>query len=306
MKNDYAEELEAMIPSETVRKYVMETGWTFTDREKAILLMMSDIPLKEQHARLRALRDNTEDSVLKERLTQYLDSEDKGIRELKENADRRYIYVLKLCDSAERDYYTVGYFYDYDAAYKCGLKKYQELKLYSFEVEKYLIQETPEEDKCRVAEIRFKNGKDYTFSAYDPDYDYRYFEAYFEVPNPFERGDIVKIDCRGTEEYGIVETSQKEWKEDVKRFSVNEDGVLPNDITDIIINVAIPDSDGIFSNYYHISPLELERYQPNPNYTFENVTLDAILLEASKVYKGEGCLYNLYFLAEKYKSNSQK
>ena len=29
------EELTSMIPSETVRNYVMESKWTFTDREKA-------------------------------------------------------------------------------------------------------------------------------------------------------------------------------------------------------------------------------------------------------------------------------
>lgn len=45
------EELTAMIPSETVRNYVMESKWTFTDREKAALLYHSDLSLKEQYTR---------------------------------------------------------------------------------------------------------------------------------------------------------------------------------------------------------------------------------------------------------------
>ena len=51
------EELTAMIPSETVRNYVMESKWTFTDREKAALLYHSDLSLKEQYTRLGNLRD---------------------------------------------------------------------------------------------------------------------------------------------------------------------------------------------------------------------------------------------------------
>lgn len=43
------EELKAMIPSETVRKYVLETGYTFTDMQKAALLYHSNLVLREQY-----------------------------------------------------------------------------------------------------------------------------------------------------------------------------------------------------------------------------------------------------------------
>ena len=58
------EELTAMIPSETVRNYVMESKWTFTDREKAALLYHGDLSLKEQYSRLGTLRDTTADKRL--------------------------------------------------------------------------------------------------------------------------------------------------------------------------------------------------------------------------------------------------
>ena len=41
------EELKAMIPSETVRQYVLDTGWTFTDMQRAALLYHSGLPSKE-------------------------------------------------------------------------------------------------------------------------------------------------------------------------------------------------------------------------------------------------------------------
>lgn len=37
------EELNALIPSETVRQYVLDTGWTFTDVQKAALLYHSNL-----------------------------------------------------------------------------------------------------------------------------------------------------------------------------------------------------------------------------------------------------------------------
>lgn len=41
------DELELLIPSETVREYVRETGWTFTDFQKAALLYHRGLPLKD-------------------------------------------------------------------------------------------------------------------------------------------------------------------------------------------------------------------------------------------------------------------
>lgn len=48
------QELERMIPSKTVRDYVMETGWTFTDFQKASLLCHRGLLLKEEYSYLNA------------------------------------------------------------------------------------------------------------------------------------------------------------------------------------------------------------------------------------------------------------
>lgn len=305
MKNNVdIEELEAMIPSSTVREYVLESGWSFTDREKAGLLLNNDLPLNKLFCRLRSLRDNTSDIVLKEKLTQYLNSEEQGLRELKENGDRYYIYVLKICDSADRDYYAVGYFFDYESAYEYGIKDHEK---YSFKIEKYWIHGACAPEQCdekwimdhAVSSLVFKNGEAYYLDSEHFDYDYEYFEFYFEVPNPFERGDIVKVIDTGC--YGVVGTSQKSWAEDVERRMSGK--ISYSDHTDILISLSFPDEDGFFDDYGHISPLRLERYHPKPSYKGGNA-FDDLLLEASKIYNGDGLLSNMWFLAKEYRKSN--
>lgn len=56
MTKEEIEELEILIPSDYMRKYIIETGWTFTDEQKAVLLVYGGLPLKEQHSRLQVLQ----------------------------------------------------------------------------------------------------------------------------------------------------------------------------------------------------------------------------------------------------------
>lgn len=264
MKNDDMKELEAMIPSATVREYVLEKGWHFTDREKTVLLLHNDLPMNELFCRLRNLRDGTDDDVLKEKLTQYLNSKKRELQEHKENGDRYYIYVLKIKDDANKDYYTEGYFFDYEAAYEYGLK---EQKAYSFKIDKCPIHGTPISEqyedkwyfKYAASSVVFKDGEMYDLHGEHSDYDFEYFNFYFEVPYPFEEGDTVKI--INSERCGVVNTSQKSWAEDVERRMSGK--IFYFDYTDNVVSVLFPDENGFPDDYDHISPLYLEKYQPN-------------------------------------------
>lgn len=263
MKNDDMNELEAMIPSVTVREYVLKKGWDFTDREKASLLLHNDLLLNELFSRLRSLRDSTDD-VLKEKLTHYLNSEERELQELKENGDRCYIYVLKIKDNAKEDYYTEGYFFDYEAAYEYGLKDHE---TYSFKIDKCPIHGTRISEQYAdkwysgyaASYIVFKDGEMYRFHSEHSDYDFKYFEFYFEVPNPFEQGDTVKI--INSECCGVVSTSQESWAEDVERRLSGK--ISYSDYTDILVSVSFPYKNGCLNDYDHISPLHLEKYKPN-------------------------------------------
>ncbi len=44
------EELEILIPSKTVRDYVLETGWEFTDFQKASLYGTGGLLLKDEYS----------------------------------------------------------------------------------------------------------------------------------------------------------------------------------------------------------------------------------------------------------------
>ncbi len=131
------EELKAMIPSETVRKYVIKSEWTFTDREKAALLYRGDLSLKEQYSRLGTLRDTTADKRLQKQLTEYLEREKQAIRAFKENAANRCVYVLKVQENGgfhEGEYLACGYFFDWNVAFEYGKKENV-----PFQIEKYLV-----------------------------------------------------------------------------------------------------------------------------------------------------------------------
>lgn len=96
MKNEYIDELNALIPSEYVRNYVLEMGWVFTDEQKAVLLVHGDLSLQEQCSRLQALQKNTADRSLKERIAKYLNGEDLKLQAFKENSDKTCIYILEV------------------------------------------------------------------------------------------------------------------------------------------------------------------------------------------------------------------
>lgn len=141
--------LEALIQSEYVREYVIKTGWTFTDDQKATLLANSwigNLPLEEQFYYLRVLRDSTNDTELKTQISSYLDRMERRCKRLKKEKSR----INAIYENAE--------------------------------VEQFV-------------------------------------DMFFPLPNPFERGDIVRrVGSYKDEDFGIVETTQKECLEDYERF----------------------------------------------------------------------------------------
>lgn len=202
MKKDEIEELKILIPSEDVRTYALETGWNFTDRQKAALLMYSSLPLKEQYSHLQSLQRNTTDQRLQEQIAGYLGREECKFQAFKENSDKAYIYILKVKDE-ELSYSEImptEYFFELNLAYECG----KETGL-PFMIEKYLVETREHINQCDsvTASLEFdKNGEAVNFYVNScGEEETEDFYEFFEVPNPFEKGDIVRL--VGTEMYGI-------------------------------------------------------------------------------------------------------
>ena len=302
MENERIEELEVLIPSGDVRKYIMDTGWTFTDRQKAVLLVYGDLPLKELHSHLQALQSNTTDQNLQKRIATYLDREDLKFQAFKENSDKAYIYILKVKeeDISYSRILPTEYFFDLDLAYQCG----RETNL-PFMIEKYLVEAPEIIDQYDPVTTHLEFNKDAEAIYFHgrisgDDEESEDFCDFFEVPNPFEKGDIVKL--IGTEDYGIVDTPQKWWKRDLAKYKTSEwqQKGIELDFSDVQIRVEFLNEDGTFS-HAHVNPICLERYQPEEDWT-NGSPMDKLLLYASLVHRGEGSLDELYIFTMEYRN----
>lgn len=301
-----AKELEKLVPSETVRKYITETGWTFTDRQKAILLYnnRSGLLLREEHLFWRNLKEGTADEELRAKITAYLAYEEQGIRLFKENEDRRCVYVLKVREEGgfwDGEYLPRGYFSGWETAFRYGKK---EAAL--FTVEKYRVDAAGEfeDGTCAhhpIAELGFdKNGEIlFIASSEVPDRDKslsRYFSRpYFEVPNPFERGDIVKTIWGA---YGIADSTQEEWKKEAARHMGKD---YPADYSDVNMGMVWFDEEkGTFCRGEGINPLYLERYQPADIHSGDCSPMDRLLACASLAFRGKCPMDDLYSATVEY------
>jgi len=299
-------ELEAMIPSETVRKYILETGWTFTDFQKAALIFHNVPPLEKQCSLLRDLRGKTEDTVLRDQITEYFDVEERAFEAFKKNDGKTSVYVLKVREIGgywDGNDFPRGYFFDWKTAVGYGKKENA-----PFQVEKYSVGvvEKSDDGTCdhhSTGAVRFDgNGELIDISSETPhiwntvsEMSEHFTEMYFEVPNPFEKGDVVKS-LYGY--YGIVDDSQKEWKENVEKSKRWQSENHNMSFYDIILWVSVLEEDGTFG-IGEATPLELERYQP------QNLRdpLDMLLDTASRVTRGECGLGELFRHMEEYQDS---
>lgn len=211
------EELEILIPSETVRKYVMETGWTFTDREKAALLYHENRQWKKKCALLQVLADKTDDEELREQITEWL--------EWHEKADGGEIPDIIPSNHNRNDHFS---------------------------------------------------------------------EMYVELPNPFERGDIVKTRWGF---YGVVGMSSKHWKERVAQKKQMIRGGYSIGYGEANIGVDIFDEEtGFLCPTDSISPLDLERYEPK----WAEGIMERLLLVAEHIYRNDGYIGDYFYWLERY------
>lgn len=307
------EELEILIQSKTVRDYVLETGWEFTDFQKASLLCHRGLLLRDEYAYLKALGERTADHALREQITGYLGGIEKGVQAFRENGDRRCIYVLKVREEGghrDGEYLDSGCFFDWETAFACGRKEKA-----PFEIEKHRVDDPAgtEGGSCSQradAGIRFdKDGEAVCFWSNEmAEFDNKSFDnAIIEIPNPFQRGDIVR--CKGVdgrEFFGIVEEEREDWE---KHLARQLEGVKKGDVcidfSDLLIGVAFLCEDGTFAYSDSTTPLDLERYQPKEE-DWTKGSKDTLLVCAREIYCGKGYLSTLFEVLERYRRSNGK
>lgn len=302
-------ELEQLIPSKDVRDYIKEVNWTFTDAQKATLIANSGLLLEEEHSRLRDLCAHTDDKELQKQIAGYLSREGNNLHAFKENSDKSCVYLLKV-NYGDGPYQTMppdGCFFDWEMACEYGKKTGM-----PFAVEKHMVGDIKNRerygrlDSHEIAWLEFDSGGEAVYFGYmenasdgtEPECSADFLYAFFEVPNPFEKGDIVKL--AGEEAYGIVRTSQKSWKEDLDKH--REGRHADWDYSDAQVVVEFLEDDGTFS-HRHINPLCLERYQTEKGIDLqEGSPRDNLLLCAGQAMQGEGSLEDLYLFTMDYRN----
>ncbi len=302
------EELEILIPSKYVRDYVKKTAWKFTDMQKACLISHNVRNLKQNYQLLKNLKETTEDTLLQEQLSKELDYIECCFESFVQNDDKKYIYSLEVDEGTPyNDKVIYGYFFDWKTAYECGLTE----KL-PFTIKKNIVLESKkdyadmEEETCYpfVAHYTFDENGEATihFANFDVKYpaDDTWFDRiFFELPNPFEKGDIVKIAANRDKEYhGIVVTSKQEWKEIFERnYSM--------DFSDLIIGIEFIDLDYEGLDYDHVCPLDIDIYTIPDADILNSPKLNPeqqLLGFMSRLHKGNGeCIQNIDYYMKNYK-----
>lgn len=286
--------------SQDVREYMEQNHLEFTDFEKAALIYHAGFPVLERLERLEKLAENTEDAALREQILARLASYRQDM-EAFWNSTEGYVYAVETYED-EREPYICGYFATADMAYAHGMK--QGCK---FEIEKYLIVGFQDRE---VKKPKCYRGSPEAGAHYDKDGTLKYFwsaetdrtdeerlsssfdparfeNAFIFVPNPFERGDIVKL-AKDREAHGVVATSQQEWKEFLEQVKTRKANIV--DFVDASITVDFLQDDGSIS-HSHINPVFLEKFEPQK----EDLDYD-VLMAASAVHQGASLDFFALFL----------
>lgn len=277
-----SELLAKLIPSETVRESL--GSWMPTDFELAVIIANTALPLEEKEGYLKVLAEDSDDEALCGQIHSFIRHRQRAF-ELIAKSDGAYVYVLKDTE----DWY--GLFQDFREAKEVGLglRKPHSIEKHPLgrtgqlqamgALNPFMAGQAPGEEpliRCLgsvycMGSIRYnKEGQAVDWwlpteaeEALTPgqkvrwDYDPALFpNAFVELPNPFEIGDVVRIAARGerAEQYGVVLTSQEQWQSFFRKVKAGRYA----DYSDATLVVEfLADDQGNFV-HSHVSPLELE------------------------------------------------
>ncbi|MBP3197162.1 MAG: hypothetical protein J6N21_09185 [Butyrivibrio sp.] len=270
--------VDKYVLSPEVKAKIVQDNIVFSDADKATIIFNCCDDWFEKRQDLKLIADFTEDNRLKEQIAERIDYDMKSIQKFADNRGGLF-YSLKIknMDDDEEDY---GYYKELAYAISIGRETSCE-----FRIEKYQLLIKGKEAIKSYAYMRHEMAGDiYASEYYHPEFpvaefsfdskgrvkDYysyelpledqekvdemrrdRFESSYVVVPNPYERGDRVRV--IGTELVGTVDVSQKDWKKYVEK------ALLPDskeDWVDASITVRCSE-DGL--DHYHVNPIYLEK-----------------------------------------------
>ncbi len=268
------------IPSQTVKQYIFEKHISFTDREKATIIWNSDLYLSAKLVDLYDIFAVTKDLELKKQMKERA-AYDKKARDQFYDAEGGFIYAVNSPED-EMEENIIGFFKRAEAACEYGVgagrdftvQKYQLIDggseiIKSRSITSPLIEPNPElqieeheSPGAPVAEIvfnRFGTMLSYWSAELPLEEEIkvntlsreRFENAFVNIPNPFEEGDLVKI--VGKEKSGVVQTSRAVWKKLTKKAQEKD---APYDWSDASLLIQFGEDP---MDHGHINPIFLER-----------------------------------------------
>ena len=295
--------------SKDVLQYMEQNNLEFNDSQAVALICHSWLSVPERHKRLEEFAAETEDENLRKQITEMLSVEKEDLKAFHKNT-KGFVYAVLAKETSDE---PCGYFATPELAYAHGLKqtcaftinKYQIVGQNGAEMRKskgywnpYLMTEMSMEELVDESD---RNGLiawlDYTQDGilqdfwsqeiersdkgnierlYSPN---RFENAFVPMPNPFERGDIVRRLPNGC--HGVVSTSAEEWLDLLEK--VNAGKYKGSDFSDASVTVEFVHEDYICHD--HVNPAFLERYEPEKG----DDDYD-LLMTASDLLRGRGGL----------------
>lgn len=201
--------------SKDIKELYGKQNKEFTDSERATLFWNSMLSCNEKLTALKEIMESTKDEVLKEQIQRRLDIETEK-EKLLMLRDSDYIHSVILDNGKS----TAGVFHSVDAAISFGKENCEE----TFIIKKDLLEDKVEseldEDTLLGGEAEFKkdgtivdcwcyHSRDMEVTIINAIEATDFEEAYIDVLNPFEYGDIVHI--IGDSRLAIVVVSQEQW-----------------------------------------------------------------------------------------------
>ncbi|MBE5858524.1 MAG: hypothetical protein E7301_00135 [Butyrivibrio sp.] len=270
---------EEYIKSPEVKKLMEKESFTFLDSDKATIIYNSGACLRKKYKELKKLANETSDEKLKKQIMERIDHDANALRQFDQYGGG---FVFQLLVKEDGDLQGYGFFRDAKFAIEKGKETGKE-----FRVEKHQIfhEGTPILKNRAIAtpllELDPNKRVDEFYAPGSPiaalDYDCskrlihffsdelpiedelkvsgygkeRFEGAYVVIPNPYEKGDKVRI--IGTDIVGTVSVSQEEWKKYVEKAL--KSGAV-DDWVDASITIVY--SDG---NHDHVNPIYLEKVE---------------------------------------------
>lgn len=202
--------------SKDIKELYGKQNKEFTDSEKATIFWNSMLPCNEKLTALKEIMEATKDEVLREQIQRRLDiaAEEERLFMLR---DSDYIHSVILDDGKSTD----GVFHSIDAAISYGKEKCEETFIIKKEILEDNVEMDTDENILLGGEAKFKkdgtviecwcyHSREMEVAIINAIEAVDFEEAYIDVLNSFEYGDIVHM--IGDSRPAIVVVSQEEWK----------------------------------------------------------------------------------------------